>query len=484
MPNDQAPAQSNLADPGTAPDGTAAEGDPGLDRRTFLKRAGAHTGLLAAGAGALTPLAAAKPARDRAPFQSRAAPDVVVIGAGAFGGWTAHYLQTLGANVTLVDAWGPGNSRATSGDETRGIRSSYGDRGENSELWCRWAREAMHRWKAWDEEWGRELRMRLFYTTGDIILRSSATDNFITETRKNWEKLGTPHEVLSIDEVNYRWSAINTKDMVVGLYEPEAGVGRARRSCEAVSEVVRHNGGRIITALAHPGSNANGQLNDLTLKPGMPLSAGQYVFACGPWLWKVFPEIFAKRMRTSMGSVFYFGTPSGDPRFVMPNMPSWNFPGITGWPSPPVDYRGFRVRTGGGRGTDPETSERWVDQAQFVRARQFLADKFPGMAGAPIVQTHSCHYESSISRNFVIDHHPDWSNVWIAGCGNAEGFKFGPVIGDYVARRVLGQENDPALIKAFRIPEQTYDDQATTGPQRGRGGDFSSDHDLWNGEGP
>jgi glycine/D-amino acid oxidase-like deaminating enzyme len=442
-----------------------------LGRRSFLKIAGAQTGLLAAGATSAEALSTA-PFTQRAPASGQNPPDVVVIGAGAFGGWTAMYLQRLGARVTLVDAWGPGNARATSGDETRGIRSSYGDRGERSELWCRWAREAMHRWRTWDEEWGRELRMRLFMTTGDVILRANSQDNFIVETRKIWDKIATPYEVLSIDEVNYRWSAINTTGMNTALFEPEAGVARARRSCEAVAEVVRYHGGQIITAMAHPGSNEKGILNDVTLRPGRPLVADKFVFACGPWLWKVFPSIFENRMRTPMGTVFYFGTPAGDARFFHPNMPSWNFPGVTGWPSPSMDYRGLRVRTGGGRGTDPDTSERWADQSQFVRARQFVADKFPALAGAPIIQTHSCHYESSVSRNFVIDRHPDWSNVFISGCGNAEGFKFGPVIGEYTARRVLGLETDTELAESFRIPRETYDDEAAANRRRtgGRGG--------------
>ena len=176
---------------------TGESGQP-LDRRSFLKLAGTQTGLLAAGAASTEALHS--PFIERAPAFGQNPPDIVVIGAGAFGGWTAMYLQRLGARVTLVDTWGPGNSRATSGDETRGIRSSYGDRGERSELWCRWAREAIRRWKAWDEEWGRELRMRLFFTSGDIILRANAQDNFVSETRKVWDKLATPYELLSIDD--------------------------------------------------------------------------------------------------------------------------------------------------------------------------------------------------------------------------------------------------------------------------------------------
>src|SRR5947207_5496586 len=61
---------------------------------------------------------------------------VAVVGAGAFGGWTALHLRRAGALVTLLDAWGPGNSRASSGGETRVIRTIYGLHGSTS----RWPR--------------------------------------------------------------------------------------------------------------------------------------------------------------------------------------------------------------------------------------------------------------------------------------------------------------------------------------------------------
>jgi glycine/D-amino acid oxidase-like deaminating enzyme len=151
-----------------------------------------------------------------------------------------------------------------------------------------------------------------------------------------------------------------------------------------------------------------------------------------------------------------------------------------------VDNRGFRVRGGGGGGgsqnqaassatpanpatpanqqssppspgvTDPDLSVRWVEPERLVRTKQFVAERFPALKEAPIVQTWACHYESSSSRNFIIDPHPNLRNVWIAGGGNAEGFKMGPVIGEYVAKRVLGDEGDPAIANQFRIPENEF----------------------------
>ena len=74
----------------------------------------------------------------------------------------------------------------------------------------------------------------------------------------------------------------------------------------------------------------------------------------------------------------------------------------------------------------------------------------------PINETRACHYESSVSRNFIIDKHPDFDNVWLAGGGSAESFKQGPVLGEYIARRVMGLDNAPELAEGFRLSEEEF----------------------------
>ena len=144
-------------------------------------------------------------------------------------------------------------------------------------------------------------------------------------------------------------------------------------------------------------------------------------------------------------------------------MPSWNVPGVTGWAALPPDNRGFRVRTGGGRRpgaplpTDPDASERWVPPESVERAIEFVCQRFPALEHTPLLETRACHYELSVSREFIVDRHPALGNVWIAGGGNAEGFKFGPVIGEYIARRVLGKPTDPDLTERFKLPTETFD---------------------------
>ncbi len=391
------------------------------------------------------------PASLAAPWvRTRQTPDIAVVGAGAFGAWTALHLQQSGAQVTLVDQYGPANSRATSGGETRGVRTGYGGH-PHELLWMGWAKRAIEKWNAWDQQWQEMLLPRVFFTTSDLIMRDEWTD-FMEFTRNNWDELGIRYEVIDADEIRRRWPVIDVTDITVALWEQDAGVVRARRAIESVARVFEHEGGQVQIARAEMGGSTNRRLNALDLQPGGELSAGTYVFALGPWFPKAFPELMGDRLRIPIGHVVYLRTPPGDNSYSYPNLPSYNFPGVTGWPALGPDNRGFRVRTGGRGGEDdPDTSRRWLEPDELERPRAFVAQRFPGLADAPISETRACHYEISTTRNFFFDHHPDYDNVWFAGGGSAEGFKFGPVIGEYLAGRVLGTETDAELIEAFRL---------------------------------
>jgi sarcosine oxidase len=410
---------------------------PGMsvNRRHFLKTVAAGAALSTAAARQTS-----KPA------------DVIVVGAGAFGAWTAYYLRQLGARVRLVDAYGPGNSRATSGDETRGVRSSYGDRGIRAELWTRWANQAIDRWTSFDAEWGRQMKVRLFFNTGDFIFRA-APETFTERTQEVWKQLRIPFELPKVEDVAREYPQFDLAKITFAMYDPRAGVVRARRACEVIAEAFRQSGGEVLMGYATLGTRDGERLQSIrTSGPAATLTAGTFVLALGPWFPKAFPDLMASRIRTPLGHVHYFGTPPGNDRFTFPNIPSWNFPGVTGWAALPPDNRGFRVRLRGSAPTDPDTSDRAFDRSHDVLARTFLAERFPQLSNAPLLETRACHYEMSASGNFIIDRFPGFSNVWVAGGGTAEGFKFGPVTGEYIAKRVLGIEDDAALAKAFALP--------------------------------
>jgi glycine/D-amino acid oxidase-like deaminating enzyme len=464
-----------VADPIESPDA--------LPRRDFLKIAGVGAGALLAGS-ATSAAAVPSSVPSAAARYGDAASHVVILGAGVWGSFTALELRRRGHRVTMIDAYGPGNSRSTSGDETRGIRSSYGDRGAGLQ-WTKWAHEAIARWTRFDAEHAKSFGSRFFVKTGDVILREK-DEPFLIKSREYWTAHGVPFEVIDGAEVRKRWPVINADDTTIALYEPGAGVARARASTQAAAALAQRAGAKLVIGRATLGPITNGQLDGLVMQDGTVIRGDVYVLCVGAWFRLLLPELMAPRTRVPIGHVCYFATPPGDDRFSAPNLPSWNIPGVTGWPSLPFDARGFRVRGAvppppPAPGTeappppaplppdpnqqDPDKSSRVTNQTRIDGARRVLARRFPLLADAPLNETRACHYESSVNSDFIIDLLPETQNCWIAGLGQAEGFKFAPVVSDYIASRVEGRVGDPALAKAFAFPTQTYETQPR--PERG-----------------
>ena len=254
---------------------------------------------------------------------SGSSPHVAVVGAGAFGAWTALHLVEAGAKVTLLDAYGPGNPRATSGDETRQIRAGYGPR----EMYSLWAIRAMKQWQQRQQEFGRTL----FHPIGRVQMAAGATKD-IDGTQQVLTKLGVPFEKLTPEEIHKRWPQIRPEGVGIGLYEPGAAILLARESIYAVAEQFRKRGGTLTIARAEPGAGA-GRLDNLRLQDGGVLNAEAFVFACGPWLRKLFPALLGSRIATPRRDVIYFGPPAGDTRFTYPNLPNFSESAFYGFPA-------------------------------------------------------------------------------------------------------------------------------------------------------
>jgi glycine/D-amino acid oxidase-like deaminating enzyme len=166
--------------------------------------------------------------------------------------------------------------------------------------------------------------------------------------------------------------------------------------------------------------------------------AGEFVFACGAWLGKVFPEILGPRIFPSRQEVFFFGLPAGDTRFAPPALPTWLFQEDLFYGMPDIESRGLKIAYDGhGERVDPDTESRIVSPVMRERVRAYVALRFPALKDAPIVETRVCQYENTSSGDFLIDRHPGMENVWFAGGGSGHGFKHGPAVGEYVTGRLL-----------------------------------------------
>ncbi|MFN3944963.1 MAG: FAD-dependent oxidoreductase [Allosphingosinicella sp.] len=380
-------------------------------------------GVLGAAAAAL-----AAPAVLRAAGPGR----VAVVGAGAFGAWTAWKLLERGHRVLLIDAWGPAHARASSGGESRMTRSAYGP----DEVYARMALDSLADWK-----WlSARSDLPLFHQIG-VLFFFQKLEPYFEDSLAVHRRMGLPTQLLDAPALRRRFPQIDFTGVEAGLYEPGFGALMARRAIQSLVARFTQAGGVYrqarVAGLAPEG---------LRLADGETVSADQHVFACGPWLPKLFPDLLGRRIFPTRQEVFFFATPPGEDAYAPGRLPGWaDFnEGDIYYGFPDLEARGFKIaHDRHGPPVDPDTLERLPSADALADVRAFMARRFPGLAEAPLSEARVCQYENSANGDLLIDRHPDRADILLVGAGSGHGFKHGPAVGAYAADLIEGKRERP-----------------------------------------
>jgi len=403
--------------------------DKGISRRSLL------------GSVAAVPLVARL---DGLELFAKSSARVAVVGAGAFGGWTALHLRRRGAQVTLVDSWGPGNARSSSGGDSRVIRAIYGD----DRTYVEMVKRSYELWEKLDASTNEQL----YVETGALWMHRG-DDTYVRSSLPILKELGFPVDKLTIAEAMRRYPQIEFGGIESVWFERRAGALSARRACVVVRDAFSKAGGTYRTAHAEPGPIVNGSLSGLRLGDGSRIEADAYVFACGPWLGRVFPDVLASSIRPTRQEVYYFGPPGGSERYLPSRFPVWiDFGERIFYGIPDVHGRGFKIADDTrGEPFDPTDGDRTPSEEGIARARRVLAERFPELAKAPIVAAEVCQYENSPDGDLIIDRHPGAKNVWLVGGGSGHGFKLSPAVGEMTAEGILSGRAVPKMFGLERL---------------------------------
>jgi sarcosine oxidase len=374
--------------------------------------------------------------------------DLVVVGAGVFGAWTALHLARRKKRVLLVDQYGPANARASSAGESRIIRMGYGA----DELYTRWSQRSLVQWK---EVFGKTTSCQpLFHQTGVLWLAAEG-DTRVRETAEVLSRCAIVFKELHRAALDKRYPQISFEGITHGVLEPHSGVLMARRAVATVVDQAIRLGTEYKVAKI-PAPDGSGTPNFVASTNGERFEAGQFVFACGAWLGKVFPDVLGRRIFPTRQEVFFFGVRPGDSRFAPPMLPTWLFQGDEMYGMPDLETRGLKIAIDRhGERVDPDTQSRIVSAQGEEVVRKYIARRFPDLRDAPIVETRVCQYENTSNGDFLIDRHPQMENVWFVGGGSGHGFKHGPALGEYVAAQILdGAEPEARFSLATKATAQ------------------------------
>jgi sarcosine oxidase len=410
-----------------------------LSRRTLLAGIAA-----AAGTSSMKSLAAERGEQGGPAVQSGRR-DVIVVGAGVFGAWTAWHLLKLGRKVLLLDAWGPAHARASSGGESRMTRTVYG----RDEIYTRFAWESLDEWRWLSGRSG----LPIFHPTGVVFL-FGRREPYVVQSIEVHQRAGIPLEVLERAALAKRYPQIALDGVELGLFEHDRGVLMARRAVQTLVQEFVAAGGEYRQAAVLP-PQADASFDSIQTSDGATLSAARFVFACGPWLPKVFPDVLGSRIFPTRQEIFFFAAQAGDTRFLPAQLPGWaDFnEGDIYYGMPDLEARGVKIaHDRHGAAIDPDTGDRTPSPQAIADVREFLGRRFPALANRPLVESRVCQYENSSNGDFLIDRHPQWENVVLVGAGSGHGFKHGPAVGRYTAQLVNGSNKN--IEPRFSLPSK------------------------------
>jgi sarcosine oxidase len=345
--------------------------------------------------------------------------DFAVIGAGSFGSWTALELLRRGYSVVLADAHGPANARASSGGETRIIRMSYGDAAHYSDM-------SNRSLVSWTTLFDFLKRPELFENTG-ALFTAPGGNSHLADSAEVLRKLKIPFQRLNQAALSKRYPQLRLKKGSEGIFEPNSGVLMARRAVQAVAEHAVQLGALYLQRAFDPASIEK------------EISARAYIFACGPWLPKLFPQAIGSRIRVTRQDVYFFGVPPGDTCFQLGAMPAWVDFHAGVYALPDLEGRGLKIAYDKhGPEFDPENGTRLCSSASYGSIRKQLQELIPSLATAPLLETRVCQYENTSNGDLLID----WiepGRVMAIGGGSGHGFKHGPAVGKYAADLAEGR---------------------------------------------
>ncbi len=376
--------------------------------------------------------------------------DTIIIGLGAMGSAAAYQLAKKGKKVLGIDQFSPPHTEGSSHGDTRIIRQAIGEGEQYVPLVLR----AYELWQEIEKESGQDL----LTITGGLFMASDNKEKpnvFIQQTIDSAKKYNIEHEVLNAQEIAARFPQFKLKGDEVGYYEPMTGFLRPERCVEAQLSLAKKYGATINTNERVLKFESDNNQVTVTTDKGI-YQADKLIVSAGPWITKLLPE-FASLFTIYRQVLYWFDVKDSVEPYLKAKFPIfiWEFGAdhqdfIYGFPAIDGLQGGVKVASEETIAADPDKVDRTISQEEAQRIyNQYIADHLPGLSDH-CLRAVSCLYTSTPDNDFVIDTHPEHSNIIIASPCSGHGFKHSAAIGEVLAE--LATEGKSKLdISPFNI---------------------------------
>lgn len=361
--------------------------------------------------------------------------DAIVLGAGGFGSAAMYHLARRGVRVLGIERFGVAHDRGSSHGQSRIIRKAYFEHPDYVPLLER----AYALWRELERETGR----RLFHQVG-LFIAGAADCESVAGTLLAAQKHHLPVEKLSPAEARMRFPGYRFPEEFTVVCEEQAGYLEVEACVTAhVEASIRHGAELHTDETVLSFADGGGGVRVRTDRGAY--SAGRLIVTAGAWAEQVlsaFPSPpayrWAELLKVARKPLFWF--PAGPQYDVAQGNSTFFFETPVGqfYGFPRIDGRTIKVaeHTQGDTVADPLSVDRSQHPGDLARVADFLAEFIPDVTPRP-VQHSVCLYTRTPDCHFIVDRHPDSSNV-ILGMGfSGHGFKFTTVLGEALAELAL-----------------------------------------------
>lgn len=369
----------------------------------------------------------------------------VIVGAGIYGVTAALELHKRGHTVHLLDPGPLPHPLAASTDISKAIRLDYGpDEGYLTAM-----EVALEGWRGWNAQW----RTPLFHEVGVLFVTPApmAPGGFEYESFRLLTQHGHAPQRLDAAAIGARFPAWADSGYVDGYFNPAGGLAESGRVVGQLIQAAQAAGvqlhaGQTFARFIEDGSRVGG----VVTREGERFPADHVVMAAGAWTPHLLPWT-AAYFRSNGMPVFHL-RPAQPALFAAERFPVFcadiTNTGYYGFPLHPRESVVKIANHGDGRSLAPESPDRVVSAGETARLREWLGEKLPPLAGAPIVYTRVCLYCDTWDGHFWIARDPAREGLVMATGGSGHGFKFAPLLGGWTADAVEGRSN--LLLEKFR----------------------------------
>jgi sarcosine oxidase len=344
--------------------------------------------------------------------------DVVVVGAGLLGLACARALARRGHEVVAFDRAQVGHEAGGSKGSCRIFRLGYDD-----PWWVGLAMRARAPWAELEDDCGQ----RLVHPTPHLTFGPR-----LDAVAAAMHEAGAPCELLAPEAAAERFPQIAADG--AALLEPQSGVIAADAALRALAAGVPDlRPGVRVTGLRDDGRRVT-----VTTDAG-PVTARAAVVCAGPWTGALLAGSgIAVPSAATLEQVGYLA-PAAEPGPALPIFIGHGTPEPYGLPVPgsPLYKIGFHHS---GPVVDPDRQEQGPDPDLTARLVSLARRHVPGLPPG-IVATERCVYDNSPDEDFVVDR---VGNIVIGSGTSGHGFKFGPLLGEWLADLAADGATDPA----------------------------------------